>query len=249
MDSIKIFHSLVNIRTVNDYFLHLKESFNSPSPTTFFYLNTYSSYLCDTDSRFRKAFTASDYIIPDGISIVFAIRFLKRIRVEKVTVNHTFMDRMAGYFNNEGISLFLFGSKSEILQRAQTRLNEKYPGMVIAGTHHGYLTTAKETDEVVDLINSTRPTILFVGMGMPLSELWITENKHRLTVPCIVTVGNLIEIIAGKRRIAPRWMFNSGLEWLFRLWQEPVRLTPRYIRANSRYLLDFYNAWRTGAHE
>jgi N-acetylglucosaminyldiphosphoundecaprenol N-acetyl-beta-D-mannosaminyltransferase len=246
MESIKIFQSLVNIRTVDDYFLHLKKSFTGPAPTTFFYLNSYSSYLCDTDAGFRKIFNASDYIIPDGTSIVFAIRFLKRIRVEKVTVNHTFLEKMAGYFDNEGISLFLLGSTSEILDLAKARLNRDYPGLVVAGTHHGYAATAEEIDEVVARINSSRPTVLFVGMGMPLSELWIAGNKHRLTVPCIVTVGNLIEIIAGQRRIAPRWMVNSGVEWVFRLFQEPFRLAPRYLKANSRYLLDLVTSVRTG---
>jgi N-acetylglucosaminyldiphosphoundecaprenol N-acetyl-beta-D-mannosaminyltransferase len=242
MESLTLFHSYINIRTVEDYFEHLTKSFNGHSPSTFFYLNTFSSYLCGTDARFRIAFNSSDYILPDGSSIVLAVRLLYGISIEKVTINHTFVELIGDYFNKNRTRLFLFGSTEENLRGASARLRVQYPGIVLAGSHHGYVRTEAETDAVVAMINAAEPTVLFVGMGMPLSELWIAENKHRLTVPCIVTVGNLFDIIAGAQHIAPRWIVNSGFEWMYRMFQEPLRLAPRYLKANSRYLVDLLHA-------
>jgi exopolysaccharide biosynthesis WecB/TagA/CpsF family protein len=243
MEPITIFQSFVNIRTIDDYFDRIKVCLNNHTPTTFFYLNTYSSYLCNKNAEFRAAFNAADFIIPDGSSIVFAIKHLKGITVEKVTTNHTFIDRIAAYFNSKGVSLFLFGSEQQVLNQAISNLQLSYPKIVIAGSHHGFIESPEENEKVIALIKSSKADVLFVGMGMPISELWIAEHKHRLDVPCIMTIGNLIDIIAGKRRIAPRWVFNSGFEWLFRLIQEPVRLSPRYIKANTQYLIGLLQAF------
>jgi N-acetylglucosaminyldiphosphoundecaprenol N-acetyl-beta-D-mannosaminyltransferase len=249
MGPIPIFHSFINIRTIDEYFDLMAKSLKNRNRAIFFYLNTYSSYLCDKDENFRKAFNAADYIIPDGSSIVLAVKHLRGITIEKVTTNHTFFEKNAQYFDNEGASLFLFGSTPPILSRAVANLHRSYPGIKIAGTHHGYMSSRIDSEEVIALIRDTAPDILFVGMGMPLSELWIAEHRHQLNVPCIMTVGNLIDIIAGEQRIAPRWIFKSGFEWLYRMMWEPIRLTPRYFKANSRFLLDFLIALATEDHK
>jgi N-acetylglucosaminyldiphosphoundecaprenol N-acetyl-beta-D-mannosaminyltransferase len=97
--------------------------------------------------------------------------------------------------------------------------------------------TQEEDEEVVRLINAAKPDVVWVGLGCPKQEIWIDEHRNRLNVPVLLAVGQAIDIVAGTKRRAPRLLCTFGLEWLYRLYQEPRRLWRRYIVYNSIFLV------------
>jgi N-acetylglucosaminyldiphosphoundecaprenol N-acetyl-beta-D-mannosaminyltransferase len=109
--------------------------------------------------------------------------------------------------------------------------------MQVVGWHHGYYQkNGAVNDQVLDLIHKAKPNILFVGFGMPMQEEWIEHNMERLQTNVIFPSGSMIEYIAGNKRPAPLWMANHGMEWVYRLIQEPRRLMGRYLIGNPAFV-------------
>lgn len=229
---INFLKTFINITNIEEQKKAISEAIDKKRKKVFFYLNSYSFYLSEKNPLFNEAFNSADYVVPDGMSIVLGIKLLTNMRVEKVTPNHSFFDYLANEYSERNVSIFLLGSDDEALQKAVVNLNKDFPKLKIAGYHIGYF-KEEESPEVIKKINSAKPDILFVGMGMPKSEIWIHKYYERFDDYLIFTVGNLIDIIAGRIRIAPRIFYNSGFEWMFRLIQEPKKLFFRYLKSNS----------------
>src|SRR3989442_171738 len=127
------------------------------------------------------------------------------------------------------------------LTALEQALRARHPEMEIAGGHsppHRALTVAEE-DELVERIDGDRPDVVFVGLGAPKQEKWMARMRPRLEAPVLVGVGAAFDFIAGLKRQAPPWMQQRGLEWAFRLSQEPLRLLPRYLRYNPAFVAAF----------
>jgi N-acetylglucosaminyldiphosphoundecaprenol N-acetyl-beta-D-mannosaminyltransferase len=130
-----------------------------------------------------------------------------------------------------GSSVFLLGAAEGVGAAAATALRERFPGLRIAGVYSppfGPL-TRKENDRIIRLINAARPSFLFVALGAPRQDLWIAQNRQHLDVPVAMGVGCVLDLLAGNVRRAPQWMQGVGLEWAYRMLQEPQRLWRRYI--------------------
>jgi N-acetylglucosaminyldiphosphoundecaprenol N-acetyl-beta-D-mannosaminyltransferase len=132
--------------------------------------------------------------------------------------------------------IFLLGSTSSVLERTLPVLQSKYPTLNVVGSHHGYF-SPRENDTVVTMINKTHPDLLIVAMGMPKQERWILDNIHALNVPLMMNAGSCFDYVSGVRPRCPGWMGHVGLEWLYRLVQEPRRLWKRYLLGNPLFLL------------
>jgi exopolysaccharide biosynthesis WecB/TagA/CpsF family protein len=132
---------------------------------------------------------------------------------------------------DRGASVFLLGGKDGVAHRAKTALLARHPTLRIAGAHEPPLMTldALEDDSIVGLVNASNADILIVALGHPKQELWIDRNRDRLRVSVAIGAGCCLDLIAGQVRRAPSWMQAAGLEWLFRLLQEPRRLAGRYV--------------------
>jgi N-acetylglucosaminyldiphosphoundecaprenol N-acetyl-beta-D-mannosaminyltransferase len=129
-----------------------------------------------------------------------------------------------------GLGIFLLGSTEETLSTAIRNLQARFPRLHIAGRHHGYFHEDRDgSTRVIREISVVRPAIVFVGFGTPLQEEWVANNRTSLAAPVTMLVGGCIEIIAGKLHAAPVWVVRIGLEWLYRLLQEPQRLWRRYV--------------------
>ena len=226
--------TFVNIKTQNELFEQIKLSLQRKEKKIFFYLNSYSFYLVHHNEEFKTAFNSADFILIDGMSIVYFLKRYKYNNIEKVTFNHTFFKYLLSYFQEKKTRIYLLGSKEQNVIKAQENLIEK--GLNICGVQHGYF-NMKDSKKIIEEINKLTPDILLVGMGMPKSEKWIIENKRKFNDYNIITVGNLIDIFAGKASLAPTILFNSPFEWIYRLIREPCKLTPRYIRSNL-FILD-----------
>jgi N-acetylglucosaminyldiphosphoundecaprenol N-acetyl-beta-D-mannosaminyltransferase len=133
---------------------------------------------------------------------------------------------------------FFYGGAEEVAAKAARMLQRKNPGVQIAGVYSPPFRplTIEEKQDIVDTINASRADVVWVCLGCPKQEAWIDEFRKKLDVPVLLAVGMAVDIIAGTKKRAPKIMRAFGLEWLYRLCQEPRRLWRRYLIYNSIFL-------------
>ena len=171
----------------------------------------------------------------DGQSIVWASRLLGDPLPERVA-GIDLMEGLLAMAEQRGYRVFILGARAEVLQTAIDRLHERYPALAIAGSHHGYF-EERESSEIAAEIRASHADILFVAMSSPRKEQWLGQFGEALGVSLVMGVGGSIDIVAGITRRAPlRWQ-RLGVEWLYRLAQEPRRLCRRYLVTNARLAL------------
>lgn len=226
----------LNITNENEYIKKISDTINSGSKGTFFYLNSHSYYLANKNSEFREAFNKADFIIADGYSIVWAIKKLTSNKIDKVVFTYSFFSRLHKLFEELNTRIFMLGGTEEIISKSSEIFKLNYSNINVVGAHHGFFDKEEETYKIIELINSSKANVLIVGMGMPITEIWIQENFNRINANLIFSVGGFFEFLTKNKKMAPGWIYNSGLEWLFRLLQEPKRLIGRYFIANP-YLI------------
>jgi N-acetylglucosaminyldiphosphoundecaprenol N-acetyl-beta-D-mannosaminyltransferase len=173
------------------------------------------------DATFRRVLAEADLAIPDGQGLLWAARYLGRPLRQRVA-GSDLAPALADLAGQRGYRLFLLGAAPGVAERAAAVLERRHPGVQIVGTYAGSPAPAEE-EAIVARIRATRPDFLLVAYGAPAQDLWIHRNQPRLQVPVAIGVGGTLDFIAGVRKRAPVWMQRLGLEWLFRLIQEPRR--------------------------
>lgn len=179
------------------------------------------------DSELKSIIEQADLIIPDGIGLVYASRIMGVPLQERVT-GIDFLDAILGYLEATGKSIFFLGSRPGdgetpgVAEMAAEKMKEKYRNLKIAGTHHGYF---KEPDEpeIVKAINDSGADFLCVAMGSPKQEKFVSRWRDQLNAKSAIGVGGSLDVWAGTLKRAPEFYRNHGLEWLYRLIQEPSR--------------------------
>ena len=198
-------------------------------------VNAHCLNLCYEDSKLRDFLNGAEVVVCDGAGVMLAARILGR----RIPARITYADwawQLADFAAARNFSLYFLGARPGVAQAAARRLKERYPDLEIAGVHHGYFDRS-ENEAVVEEINATAPDILLVGLGMPLQEYWLMENRHRLDASLALTGGAVFDYISGRLRRGPRLLTGSGFEWLARLLVEPRRLWRRYLVGNPLFLL------------
>ena len=168
------------------------------------------------------------------MGVVLGARFLGHSvpqRVAGVDLFHELLKMSAA--NN--FSVFLLGAKDEVVAQATNNVKSLYPGLKVAGFHHGYFWDEEEV--LVEKIRSSGAQLLFVAVTSPMKENFINRWRDRLGVTFVMGVGGTFDVVAGKVKRAPLWMQNWGLEWLFRVIQEPKRMWRRYLVTNTRFAI------------
>jgi len=140
----------------------------------------------------------------------------------------------------EHVPIYLLGAKPGVAQATADNMVERYPNLTVAGVRDGYF-NAEEEDAVVEAINESGARILLVAFGAPRQELWLEQWRDRLAPPVCMGVGGLFDFYSGRIARAPAWMREMGLEWVFRLLQEPGRMWRRYVIGNPLFL---YRVWQ-----
>ncbi|MCP3967888.1 MAG: WecB/TagA/CpsF family glycosyltransferase [Lentisphaerae bacterium] len=197
------------------------------------------------NKAYFKTLCRADYILPDGIGVLLACKFKKTPLKENVngTDMLPYVCKMA--VKNK-YSIYLLGARAGVASAMAGRLKRTYSGVNICGTHHGFISDEKERNSVIKDINAVAPDILLVAMGTPAQEIWIDRFAPELKAGVIIGVGGLFDFYSGNTPRAPRWMREIGLEWLYRLLQEPRRMFFRYIIGNPLFL---WRAWRSRRSE
>ncbi|HJQ30278.1 MAG TPA: WecB/TagA/CpsF family glycosyltransferase, partial [Rubrobacter sp.] len=197
-------------------------------------VNAHCLNLCYDDPALRKFFNSADVVFCDGAGVMLAARLLGR----RIPARITYADwtwRLAAFAEAEGLSLFLLGARPGVAEEAARRLKARHPALDIRGVRHGYFDHAAgspENETVLTEIKVARPDILLVGLGMPLQEIWLMENRHRIDAGVALTGGAVFDYVSGGLRRGPRLLTDNGFEWLARLFIEPRRLWRRYLLGN-----------------
>jgi N-acetylglucosaminyldiphosphoundecaprenol N-acetyl-beta-D-mannosaminyltransferase len=186
------------------------------------------------DPRLQEVVAACELVSPDGVPVVWASRLLGDPLPERVN-GTDLMERLLADAEERGWSVYVLGAERDVLEQAMARLRERHPRLRIAGYRDGWFADT-EAAAVADEVRAAAPDLLFVAISSPRKELWLAEHGRDLGVPFVMGVGGSVDIVAGVTRRAPRWMQRSGLEWLFRLAQEPRRLGRRYVVTNTQFL-------------
>lgn len=186
------------------------------------------------ERQLRKALLACDIVNIDGMGIVWGGRLLGFDIPERVTGIDLFFELLK-LAEERGEPVFFLGAKAPIIEQTVCNLRTRYPRLIIAGWNHGYFWDDEET--IVTKIRDSGATLLFVAITSPKKEQFIDHWRAQLGVKLAMGVGGTFDIVAGKTKRAPRWMGQAGLEWFFRLLQEPRRMWKRYFSTNTKYAL------------
>jgi N-acetylglucosaminyldiphosphoundecaprenol N-acetyl-beta-D-mannosaminyltransferase len=193
------------------------------------------------DEEMLAALRGSTLVVPDGMPIVWAANLLGESLEDRV-YGPELMLRYSDRCVERGHRVWLYGGRDQgSLVQLALSMRRRYPGIRIVG---GYsppfrALTSEEEDTIVEQINDAKPDVLWVGIGVPKQEKWMARMRERLDVPVMCGVGAAFDFHAGRVPQAPSWMQERGLEWIYRIAQEPRRLLPRYLYFNPRFVVSF----------
>ncbi len=187
------------------------------------------------DPHLARIIQEAHFVGADGVPIVWASRILRQPLPGRIN-GTDLMDRLIVLAAEKGHRVYFLGAKEEVIANAVDLLKETHPGLQVAGFRHGYFKTAAEEKAVVADISASGADILLVGMSTPMKEEWVRRNFKDLDVSVIHGVGGSFDILGGLTKRAPEWMQETGLEWFYRLLQEPKRMWKRYLVTNTIYV-------------
>jgi exopolysaccharide biosynthesis WecB/TagA/CpsF family protein len=189
------------------------------------------------DSELRHRINHLELVTPDGQPVRWALNLLHRARLSDRCYGPTLTLRVCEAAARDGLPVYLYGSRPDVLERLATGLTERHPGLVIAGSSPSVFgqVPSSELDEIAARITASGARIVFAGLGCPRQEVFVYEMRDRLQLP-VVAVGAAFEYHAGLRKEPPAWVQRAGLQWLWRLARDPRRLWKRYARTNPAYV-------------
>jgi N-acetylglucosaminyldiphosphoundecaprenol N-acetyl-beta-D-mannosaminyltransferase len=205
-----------------------------------------SSYVCVAavhqlieayrDKSYSHISRGANVVTPDGMPLTWALRLLYNIKQERVAGMDLLPDLLKEA-ESKNISIFFYGGSQEMLNKASNYIRQKYPKLVLSGSYSPpFRPLSKEEDEeVCNIINQSGAQLVFVVLGCPKQERWMASMKGRIDAT-MVGIGGALPVLIGLQKRAPVWMQHSGLEWAYRLSQEPGRLWKRYLVTNTLFI-------------
>jgi N-acetylglucosaminyldiphosphoundecaprenol N-acetyl-beta-D-mannosaminyltransferase len=191
-------------------------------PHAIFAVNPEKNYSVPKDPMLLESFRSADLLIPDGIGVVMAARFLHRAKLSRVP-GVELMGQICRLAAEKGYGVFLFGANEEVSRKAAEVLQGRYPGLRVVGRANGYLGD-DEMPGLVERINASEAQILFLALGSPRQEQWYATHRDALkTVRVCQGIGGTLDTIAGNVKRAPEIWCRWNLEWLYRLLDDPRR--------------------------
>jgi N-acetylglucosaminyldiphosphoundecaprenol N-acetyl-beta-D-mannosaminyltransferase len=193
------------------------------------------------DPELSAALRGSALTVPDGMPLVWAANSLGE-QLDNRVYGPELMDLYSARCAEKGHRVWLYGGRDQgSLMQLALNMRRRHPGIEIVGGYSPPFRplTAEEEDALVEQINEARPDVLWVGVGVPKQEKWMAHMRDRLDVPVMCAVGAAFDFHAGRISQAPAWMQARGLEWIYRIAQEPRRLLPRYVLYNPAFLAAF----------
>nr|WP_067060028.1 WecB/TagA/CpsF family glycosyltransferase [Mucilaginibacter sp. L294] len=200
-------------------------------------INQFSYAIAEKDAEFKKALISSDVLLPDGVGITAAVKFLKRENIKKIAgadLHMHFLERL----NYTGGRCFYLGASESTLCLIKAKVKSEFPNVTVGSFSPPYKSSFSEADTnlMVNKVNAFGPDVLFVGMTAPKQEKWIYKNKDELQVNIICAIGAVFDFYAGTVTRPSKFWQNMGLEWFVRMVKEPRRMYKRYLYYGPYFL-------------
>ena len=236
------FH-LFGVRVINTTMPRLldecEEILSSGIQTSIGFVNADCMNKCFNDNDYHQTLRNMNQVYPDGIGVRLASQMFGNGVKDNINGTDLF-PLLCERLTDTSHSIYLLGARKGVAEATAANMVERYPGLNIAGHQDGYF-TPEEEDEVINRINASGAGVLMVAMGAPQQEKWIARNRARLNVSILMGVGGLFDFYSGRISRAPVWIREVGMEWVWRLLQEPGRMWRRYVVGNPLFL---YRVWR-----
>ncbi|HVO33784.1 MAG TPA: WecB/TagA/CpsF family glycosyltransferase [Elusimicrobiota bacterium] len=221
VDSLRILGSRVDIVDKNDALRRIHDFAETRFAHHVITANTLMCLEAQDDAELRQIIEQAALVVPESWGICWASRLGLR-PLKHFLPGIDLMTALCDAAARAGQSIFLLGAKPGVAAEAARALAARFPGLTVAGAHHGYFAGEQEAD-AVRAIRNAHPAYLFVGLSVPHQEQWIAAHLDELGVPVVMGVGGSFDVLSGRLRRAPLWMRRLGLEWAYRTWQEPWR--------------------------
>lgn len=234
LDTMELFGLKIANMTMVEAIGEIEETIKSEERRSVFFVNADCLNKIFSDRDYFQILHRADIVLPDGIGLVLAGNMLQTPLKENVN-GTDMLPCLCEMATANGYSIFLLGGQPEVAEQMAARLTEIYK-VKIAGTHHGYFDRQTENEKVIEAISGSGAELLLVAFGAPLQEKWISENRERLAPNILMGVGGLFDFYSERTKRAPRWLREIGLEWVYRMLQEPGRMWRRYVIGNPLFL-------------
>lgn len=207
---------------------------NEKIPHQHVVLNAAKIVNCYNDEKLKQIINDCDLINVDGQAVVWAARFLG-IPLKERVAGVDLMVRLIAESEKKGWRVYFLGAKENVLQMMVEKLKIEYPNLFIAGFRNGYF--KKDEEEIIaSHIKESKTDLLFVGISSPKKEEFLGEYLGMMNVPFAMGVGGSFDVVAGITKRAPIWMQKAGMEWFYRIYQEPGRMWKRYAKTNPLFV-------------
>lgn len=190
------------------------------------------------DLKFNEIYRKAFLSVPDGVPLLWAAKILGSPLKGRVNGTDLF-ENLCAVLAERGWKAFFLGGRPGAALKAAEILKKRFPELIVSGIYcppYGFENDKNECQKICKVVTDAKPHILFVGLGAPKQEYWMEENYKLLNVPISIGIGGSFELVSGILPRAPKWMQNSGFEWVFRLCNEPQRLWQRYLIGNSFFI-------------
>lgn len=231
---IRILNTNIDVLTMDETVCAVHEYIKKGQFLHLMGVNADKINLLNRDEHLREIVNSCGIINADGISVIKASRYLKKPLPERVA-GIDLMQRLTALAGREHYRVYLLGARQEVVEKTAAVLQQANPGLIIAGIHNGYF-TKEQWPEIAAELRQADPQIVFVGITSPQKE-FLVEYLEEAGLPYVfMGVGGSFDVISGAIPRAPLWMQKCGMEWLFRVMQEPRRLWKRYLFGNLKFI-------------
>jgi exopolysaccharide biosynthesis WecB/TagA/CpsF family protein len=202
------------------------------------------------DHEFKETVNGIDLVVPDGQPIRWVINNFYNLKLKDRVSGPDLTLYVLERANENKLRLFLYGSTKNTLDSLKSFINQNYPDVIICGMHVDRFREATEEEDVADIkkINESGAHIVFVGRGCPRQEKWVVAHKNKINA-AMMAIGAAFDFHAGTVKRAPKWMQNSGLEWLYRMMQEPEKMWKRNLDTFPLFIYLFFKYKLTGKYK
>ena len=236
--SVRIFGIEIARSSSDEALETIGELVDKGGPALVAYANANTMNVAWENPAYGEVLRNADVVLNDGVGVQMAAR-MRGLRFPENLNGSDLNPRILELAARRGWKVFLLGAADGVAEEAAARLSERFRGLAIVGTHHGYPT---DDDDVVTTVRAAGADLLMVAMGNPAQESWLHRNLAATGAKVGIGVGAFFDFTAGTQKRAPAWMNKIGLEWLHRLARDPGRLWRRYVVGNPVFL---WRAWRT----
>ncbi len=233
-DKLKILGIRIDNYTMNEAIDTIINWLHEPSGRQICFVNADCANIAYKNSHYLKVLNYSNLCFADGVGLKLAGKLLGQDIAQNVNGTDMF-PLLCKKLDQTNLKLFLLGARQEVVEGVADWVEKNYPNLKLAGHHHGYF-TPEEQPAVIQKIKDSGAHLLLVAFGAPRQDLWINEHLDETNAKVAIGVGGLFDFYSGRIPRAPVWMREIGMEWLYRLLQEPGRLWKRYLIGNGIFL-------------